>query len=502
MLAAANLFRPAMSQNPSKPDSDAAALNDPRLNLRPITIDDYAALVEVTQAAYKGIGGQPWTLAQIRTLLAKFPAGQLCLLVAGRPVGFALTLIVDYAALGDQHSHRDAIGEYASPTHDQDGDVLYGIDVMLHDNARGMRVTQRLYEARKALCENLNLRAIIAGGRIPGYCQHAAEMSAREYVAAVARPDLYDPVLSFQLGNSFHVRRVLDNYLSFDSESKTWANLIEWPNLAYDPSNQPHRRRRRLVRLGSMQFQVRSLADFADLAALAEPSTPLRAGFFELAVRHNVNVIGGSMPLLEDGLLYDVAWVLRPDGRISGQHKLHVTPSERRRWGVVSGDRLQAISADCGRIGVLICYDVEFLELSRRLVDSGVQRLFVPFLTEMESGYQRVRHCSPARVIENEFLVAISVAGGSLAPIKASDVTFAQPGVYTPSEYPFPSNCTISGAASGSEALLVAEDNLELLDHLKSRGTVRNLCDRRSDLYGIAWRGRRVPRVLDRQSAA
>jgi predicted amidohydrolase len=58
------------------------------------------------------------------------------------------------------------------------------------------------------------------------------------------------------------------------------------------------------------------------------------------------------------------------------------------------GDKLQVFDTDCGKIGILICYDVEFPELSRLLADDGMDILFVPFLTDTQNGYSRVRYCA------------------------------------------------------------------------------------------------------------
>ena len=72
------------------------------------------------------------------------------------------------------------------------------------------------------------------------------------------------------------------------------------------------------------------------------------------------------------------------------------------------GKLLQTFDTDCAKIGVLICYDVEFPELSRLMADQGMQILFVPFLTDTQNAYSRVRVCAQARAIENECFVVIA----------------------------------------------------------------------------------------------
>lgn len=58
---------------------------------------------------------------------------------------------------------------------------------------------RRMYEYRKELCEKLNLKAIMFGGRIPNYHKYADKMRPKEYIEHVRNREIYDPVLTFQL---------------------------------------------------------------------------------------------------------------------------------------------------------------------------------------------------------------------------------------------------------------------------------------------------------------
>ena len=74
---------------------------------------------------------------------------------------------------------------------------------------------------------------------------------------------------------------------------------------------------------------------------------------------------------------------------------IHIfTPDEIKSWGLSGGKLLQTFDTDCAKVGVLICYDVEFPELSRLMADQGMQILFVPFLTDTQNAYSRVRVCA------------------------------------------------------------------------------------------------------------
>ena len=225
--------------------------------LRHLTIEDYTDLREAMIEAYTGSRMSYWDHESIARLLNIFPEGQICAEMNGVVVAAALSLILDYDSFGDDHTYKEVTGNYSFSTHDPKGDVLYGIEVFVHPEYRGLRLARRLYDARKELCENLNLRSIVAGGRIPGYAKYSDEMTPCQYIEKVRVNEIYDPILSFQLGNNFHVRRILSNYLEGDVQSKEYATLIEWNNLYYEKKPELINRQKSVVRLGLVQWQMR-----------------------------------------------------------------------------------------------------------------------------------------------------------------------------------------------------------------------------------------------------
>lgn len=99
----------------------------------------------------------------------------------------------------------------------------------------------------------------MAGGRLPNYGEFANKLKPREYIEKVRMKEIYDPVLSFQLANDFHVRKVLTGYMPGDEESKEYATLLEWNNIYYTKSQKLINAPKTIVRLGLVQWQMRSL---------------------------------------------------------------------------------------------------------------------------------------------------------------------------------------------------------------------------------------------------
>ena len=173
-----------------------------KLDIRNLTLKDYNNIKVIMDEAYENM--EPWTLEEYKKLLTLFPQGQICIEDNGKVVAAALALIIDYSELDTQHSYEDIVGTGEFKGHDPKGDYLYGIDVFVKKTYRGLRLGRRLYDARKELCETLNLKGIIAGGRIPGYSKYKNELTPKQYIEKVKKREIIDPVLTFQMANDFH----------------------------------------------------------------------------------------------------------------------------------------------------------------------------------------------------------------------------------------------------------------------------------------------------------
>jgi predicted amidohydrolase len=181
--------------------------------------------------------------------------------------------------------------------------------------------------------------------------------------------------------------------------------------------------------------------------------------------------------------------LFRRDGSIAEQQKIHVTPNEARWWGVQGGNRVEVFDTDRGKIGILICYDVEFPELARRVTEEGALLLFVPFNTNDRDGLIRVQTCARARCIENQIYVVTSGCTGNLPFVENADLHYAQSGVYTPADVSFARDGIAAEAEPNVETVVIHDLDLEALRRARRTGTVRNWNDRRHDLYRLTWHG-------------
>ncbi|WP_146524895.1 bifunctional GNAT family N-acetyltransferase/carbon-nitrogen hydrolase family protein [Novipirellula artificiosorum] len=498
------------------------------LIVRPTRIEDYPALVRIQNKCFPEM--ETWTRQQIESQLSRFPEGQFVVECDGEVVASSSSLLVNFDDNLEWHNWMKMADGGFIRSHAPDGDTMYGIEIMVDPEFRGMRLSRRLYQARKDLCRQRNIARIIIGGRIPGYHKNADTMSAREYVERVIDKSLYDPVLTAQIANGFALQGLIPNYLPSDQESCGYATFLEWKNLDY--SAVPSRRFRRsveLVRIGAVQYQMRAVKDFDEFAKQARyfvdvagdykcdfllfpelftlqllsclpsqrPGSAARALseftpqylelFAEMAVSFDTNIIGGSHFVVEDDTLYNISYLFRRDGSIEKQYKLHITPSERRWWGVAGGDKVEVFQTDCGPISIQVCYDCQFPEVSRIAAEQGANLVFVPFNTDTQLGYLRVRLCAQARAVENHFYVAIAGCTGNLPFVENADIHYAQSAIFTPADVTFARDAIGAEANPNVEMVVIHDVDLELLRRHREQGSVTNWHDRRRDLYGVRY---------------
>ncbi|MFN4283268.1 MAG: GNAT family N-acetyltransferase [Alphaproteobacteria bacterium] len=508
--------------------------NRSKLSVRQARVSDIDTIIAMMKRAYPDM--PVYTPGNIQGQISNFPEGQFVAEYGDRIVGYAATFRIDEASGLSAHSWTEITGGGHASRHDPRGEWLYGMEVCVDPDWQGRRVGQRLYEARKRLAENLELKGILFGGRLPGLSRRIRQFGTAEaYLEAVQARKVRDLVASFQLANGFEALRVLHDYLPSDKESLGCAAHMIWRNPYVDQTAhapQPSMRPKDWVRVATVQFQQRQVASFEEfisnieyfvdvvsdyksdfvvfpelftlqllafekrklgpmeaIEALTRHTEAFKNAMREMAMGYNINIVGGSHPTrMPDGDIHNVAYVFLRDGSVHAQEKIHPTPNERYWWNIKGGDTVRAIDTDCGPIGVLVCYDSEFPELARRLADEGARLLFVPFCTDNRQGYLRVRYCSQARAIENQCYVAMAGNVGNLPNVENMDVQYAQSCILTPCDFPFARDGIAAEATENVETIAVADLDFSDISWARSEGTVRNLRDRRFDLYRVAWR--------------
>ncbi|WP_216829333.1 bifunctional GNAT family N-acetyltransferase/carbon-nitrogen hydrolase family protein [Alkalihalobacterium elongatum] len=499
-----------------------------KIEIRNIKRADFDEIIALQKLCFPNM--EPWEITHLESHIRIFPEGQFVVEYDGKIIGSCSSLVINFDEYDDQHTWDEITDKGYITNHNPDGYNLYGIEVMVHPDYRRMKIGKRLYEARKELARALNLKSMIIGGRIPNYYKYAKQYTPREYVEQVMLHNIYDPVLTFQVMNGFTLKRINPNYLQDDKASMRYATLMEWNNIDFQPKSKRHFRTSFPVRITTIQYMMKRIDSFEEFATQCEYYTDVAAGygsdfavfpeifttqllsflpekspsqairrlteytedyiklFTNLAVKYNVNIIGGSHFVEEENKIYNIAYLFRRDGTIEKQYKIHITPNERKWWGISPGDEIRVFDTDCGKISIQICYDVEFPELGRIAVDKGANIIFTPFCTDERQGYLRVRYCAQARAIENEVYTVISGTVGNLPHVENMDIQYAQSGIFTPSDFEFPRDAIVGECHPNIDTVVVGDVDLEILRRHRRSGSVTQLRDRRKDIYEINYK--------------
>ncbi len=505
----------------------------PNPRVRHWRAEDIPAIIRCHKAAYPDYDEDMLYDERIyRMQLSAFPEGQFLVEANGEVIGYATSLIVQLDDDSQWYTYAEITGAGTFSTHTPAGDTLYGADIAVHPDYRGRGIAGLLYRERRKLLRRYNLRRMVAYGRIPGFREYAGRLTAEEYVEQVKQGKLKDSALNAHLKAGYEVKHILLDVVGDDS-SLNYCTLLEMANPVYHPEKRkvaaaPLRRPVRKMRVCAAQYLMRRIstwdefeqtvmffADTADeyhchflvlpefftvqLFSTFPPDLDSRAAvrrladmtdrylemFTRLAGKHQLHIIGGSHPVARDGVLYNVAHLFTPSGKIYTQDKLHITPAERKYFGIHPGESIKIFDTPLGRVAIQICYDIEFPEVSRLLKSAGVEVIFVPFSTDEKKAYYRVRYTAQARAVENVVYVVLAGNVGNLPSIRSYLINYGQAAIFTPSDFAFPQAAVAGEAEPNVETVVIADLDLTSLQQQRELGSVRPLYDMRRDLYEL-----------------
>src|SRR5690606_21310398 len=385
------------------PSNASNGLADPTAHLivRNATLKDVPAIVALSERVYQPLKMETYLPAAVTGQINNFSLGQIVVMVGDTLVGYCATFRIAEKIGLRPHTWNEITGNGYASRHDIHGDWLYGMEVCIDDHYRGYRIGQRLYNERKKLCQSLALKGVVFAGRLPNLAKRMKKVGTVEnYIDAVVRKKIKDPVLSFQLRNGFEVLGVIENYLPDDTQSMGYAAHMIWnnPNVQVKeekPVKQFGVRMPDVVRIATVQYMLRKVSSFNEfiknieyfvdvvahyksdllvfpelftlqllsiedqelspaesIAALTKYTPRFKEAMRSMALSFNVNIIAGSQPTrVENGRIENISYVFLRDGRTFEQPKIHPTPNERYWWNIEGGSTLSAIDTDCGPIG-------------------------------------------------------------------------------------------------------------------------------------------------------
>jgi predicted amidohydrolase len=192
-----------------------------------------------------------------------------------------------------------------------------------------------------------------------------------------------------------------------------------------------------------------------------------------LARQHGVMIVAGSGPCRMGAEAFNIAQVFGPKGQHENFTKLMPTPWERDPWRISAGRALKVFDLGFVKVGLVICYDIEFPLLSRALAEAGAEVILAPSNTETMWGYWRVRVGAQARALENQIYTVQSPCVGPAAFCEAVAENNGAAGFFGPPDRGMPHDGVIALGEMNKAQWLVSELNLDVLQEFRHSGGVR-----------------------------
>lgn len=201
-----------------------------------------------------------------------------------------------------------------------------------------------------------------------------------------------------------------------------------------------------------------------------------------LARERGIWLIGGSIPELEGGNVYNTSFVYAPDGSCAARHRkthlfdIDVAGGQRfmESETLTPGSDITTFETPWGTMGLCICFDFRFEELARLMTLRGAKVLFVPAAFNMTTGPAHWELLFRQRAVDNQiFTVGISPARDESASYHAWGHSIVCD----------PWGSVIS-ACGAEETVAVTELDFARIDAVRHQLPI--LSARRTDLYQIS----------------
>jgi predicted amidohydrolase len=196
-----------------------------------------------------------------------------------------------------------------------------------------------------------------------------------------------------------------------------------------------------------------------------------------LSSEFDVVIVAPSFPLkINEKVFINRTFVFKPDGELQYQDKQMMTRFEDESWKVSSPEKCELTIFEVKKIkvGVSICFDIEFPDFSRALCQKGAEIILAPSCTETLKGMNRVHVGARARSLENQCLVVVSQTVGVVDYSEAIDVNNGKSAFYAPPDLHFSDDGIIAeGPLNRSQWLYYSYEREKFLK-VRTDGAVLN----------------------------
>lgn len=156
-----------------------------------------------------------------------FPVGQIVVEKEGKIVGSASTFRCNFPN-HDSSFLEETDNLWITKVQIPDGDWMYGIDMGVLPEYRGLGLSKEMYKARHQVCRHLDLKGQLIAGMTIGYGKVKDKMSIETYCKALESNEFTDPTITPQRNAGFRWIRPMYNYIN-DPEAGFASILMYYP---------------------------------------------------------------------------------------------------------------------------------------------------------------------------------------------------------------------------------------------------------------------------------
>lgn len=200
------------------------------------------------------------------------------------------------------------------------------------------------------------------------------------------------------------------------------------------------------------------------------------------AKQYGIYLIGGSMPEKDaEGNVYNTSYIFDREGKQIGKHrKVHLFDIDvkggqtfKESDTLTAGDSDMVFDTEFGKIGVMLCFDIRFPELSRMMVNDGAKVIFVPAAFNMTTGPAHWELSFRTRALDNQIYM---VGCAPARDVSAGYISWGHSIVTDPWG-------RVTGMLDENEGILLAELDMDYEEQVREELPL--LKSRRKDMYKL-----------------
>ena len=201
------------------------------------------------------------------------------------------------------------------------------------------------------------------------------------------------------------------------------------------------------------------------------------------AKQYGIYLIGGSMPEKDaEGNVYNTSYIFDREGKQIGKHrKVHLFDIDvkggqtfKESDTLTAGDSDTVFDTEFGKIGVMLCFDIRFPELSRMMVNDGAKVIFVPAAFNMTTGPAHWELSFRTRALDNQIYM---VGCAPARDVSAGYISWGHSIVTDPWG-------RVTGMLDENEGILLAELDMDYEEQVREELPL--LKSRRKDIYQLS----------------